>query len=226
MARFDFTATRPDRLEALSERGFEVAASLPAIRDGALRDPVELARRLLAIKVLAGWVCMPEAAVSSDRLRAVVEREGLRSVMGARELEMLDTPRDEAPGAWQPTIGWLFEGAWSLAWLFGYPEPPDPFGGMIESERIGEVVVEFLGLDEPLAAWAPAHLARTEAEIADLEDLLYCVHNAARSALLGADAVPEDFDPVLDGGVVHERRKALTWALAPGTSWDETDVST
>lgn len=203
-----------------------MADSLPAIRDGALRDPVEVARRLLAIKVLAGWVCMPEQAVSSERLRAVVAREDLRSVMGAAELAMIDTPRDEAPGAFQSTIGWVFEGAWSLAWVFGYPEAPDPYGGMIESERIGEVVVGFLGLDEPLAAWAPAHLARSEAEIADHEDLLYCVHNAARSAMLGADSVPDDFDPMIDGGVVHERRKALIWALSPGVGWDDADMST
>jgi hypothetical protein len=34
------------------------------------------------------------------------------------------------------------------------------------------------------------------------------------------------FHPVFDGGVVHERRHALTWALSPGVSWDETDLST
>jgi hypothetical protein len=38
--------------------------------------------------------------------------------------------------------------------------------------------------------------------------------------------VPADFDPIANGGVIHERRHALTWALAPGVSWDDIDLST
>ena len=62
-----------------------------------------------------------------------------------------------------------------------------------------------------------------------MEDLFYCVHNAVRSAQLAMheendDAVgivPEGFDPIANGGVIHERRHALTWALSPGVDWDE-----
>ena len=52
---------------------------------------------------------------------------------------------------------------------------------------------------------------------------LGCAHNAVRSAQLGSNTVPNGFDPLTDGGAIHERRHSLTWALSPGTSWDETD---
>jgi hypothetical protein len=46
---------------------------------------------------------------------------------------------------------------------------------------------------------------------------------------LGADLGPppaRDVPPRVRRRVVHERRHALTWALSPGTPWDETDLST
>lgn len=67
---------------------------------------------------------------------------------------------------------------------------------------------------------------RSVAEVVALEDLFYCAHNAVRSAQLGHNTVPEGFHPVRDGGVIHERRHALTWCLESGVSWDETDLST
>jgi hypothetical protein len=48
-------------------------------------------------------------------------------------------------------------------------------------------------------------------------------HNAVRSAQLGEDTVPEGFHPIANGGVIHERRHALTWAISPGVSWEKTE---
>lgn len=31
---------------------------------------------------------------------------------------------------------------------------------------------------------------------------------------------------VFDGGAIHERRHALTWAISDGVSWDDTDLTT
>jgi hypothetical protein len=60
-----------------------------------------------------------------------------------------------------------------------------------------------------------------------VEDIFYCVHNTARSAVLGnPQFAPEGFHAVIGCGIVQERRQALTWALSPGVEWDDTDVST
>ena len=34
------------------------------------------------------------------------------------------------------------------------------------------------------------------------------------------------FDPMGNGGVIHERRHSLTWMLSKGINWEETDLST
>ncbi|MEY3241707.1 MAG: hypothetical protein RIR11_3146 [Bacteroidota bacterium] len=56
--------------------------------------------------------------------------------------------------------------------------------------------------------------------------LFYCLHNAIRSAQCGDDTVPPGFDPISNGGVIHERRHSLTWMLSKGIEWDDTDLST
>lgn len=58
------------------------------------------------------------------------------------------------------------------------------------------------------------------------EDLFYCLHNAVRSAQLGRKTVPLNFDPIMNGGVIHERRHSLTWMVSKDIDWDETDLST
>jgi hypothetical protein len=67
-------------------------------------------------------------------------------------------------------------------------------------------------------------------EIVAMADLFYCAHNAVRSAQFGgpegAQCVPDGFDPVANGGVIHERRHALTWMISPNVKWDDTDLST
>ena len=99
---------------------------------------------------------------------------------------------------------------------------------MIDGDTIKSIAIDFLPTNAAAGAnfLASAKL-RPEANIIALEDLFYCTHNAARSAQTGNDGtVPPGFHPVNSGGVVHERRHALTWLLSDGVSWDETDVST
>ena len=64
-------------------------------------------------------------------------------------------------------------------------------------------------------------------DIVRMEDRFYLAHNAVRSGQTGeAGMLPAGFDPIGDGGAIHERRHSLTWALSPGTAWDDTDLST
>lgn len=64
-------------------------------------------------------------------------------------------------------------------------------------------------------------------QVAQLDDLFYCAHNAVRSAKTGVKyAHPKGFHPILNGGVISEKRHALTWALSPSVAWDDTDLDT
>jgi hypothetical protein len=99
---------------------------------------------------------------------------------------------------------------------------------MIPDEIVVAILREFAPRFEvPLEEWLSEQEALEEETVVVMEDLFYCVHNAARSAMLGdGSCVPEDFHPVHSGRVIQIRRQALTWALSPGVAWDDTDLST
>lgn len=215
------------QIAMLADRGFRVAPGLPAGRDEReLRPREEIARRLVAIRALMAWTCAPPEQIPSDAIRETVDRCDLGAVLDDAEKEILQTPRTEAGESFHDRIGWKCENAWPLAWILGHPEPPALDGAMIDGPAIRRVLVEFApDFDDDLDAWVSAREGRTGEDVLRLEHTFYCLHNAVRRAQLGGDTVPEGFDPVANGGVVHERRLALTWALSPGVAWDETDVS-
>ena len=82
-------------------------------------------------------------------------------------------------------------------------------------------------LSDDLDGFAERVHLRSLDEVAQLEDEFFCTHHAVRSAQLGRTSkVPDGFDPISDGGLIHERRHSLSWVLSPGVSWDDTDLST
>lgn len=223
----DLTNHREAILKALSAQGFHVSPSLPLKKTFELRPIAEIARRLWAIKAIVLWVCLDEKDLSSEKVNLYVATNGLERFFSGKELEIYKAPR---AGAHEhvPFIGWSMEGAWSLAWMLGYEPAPDPAGFMIEDERIKTIFYEFIPpLATPFTEWLSGKTLLKFEDIVFMEDLFYCIHNAARSAVIGRkDTVPETFHPLENGGVIQERRKALTWALSNGVKWDETDVST
>ncbi|MBX3275809.1 MAG: DUF4272 domain-containing protein [Sandaracinaceae bacterium] len=150
----------------------------------------------------------------------------MRSALTVEEQALLDLPREEA-AAHRGVIGWSLENLWPLAWALGFEPEPTVDGPMIGEPIIRALFFEFLpGLDATVADLLAKAKPRSLEEVARREDLFYCAHDAVRSAQLGEDTVPEGFDPRADGGVVHERRHALTWMLSAGVGWDDTDLGT
>lgn len=218
--------TRRANLEKLATLGFSVASNLPVETMRAKRPLEEIARRLMALDALFTWVSAGEQHAAADRVRAYAERNRLTAAMTDAELEIFGLRRESAHRDHADSVGWRLENMWPLAWVLGFEDEPSVERGMIRDETI-RALFDFMPsldqtVDDLLAECAP----RSDPEVDALEDLFYCAHNAARSAQLGRDTVPPGFHPIADGGVVHERRHALTWALSPGVSWDDTDLST
>lgn len=224
----DLTNHRQAILKVLGEQGFSVSPSLPVKKTFELRPAEEIGRRLWAIKAVVLWVCFEAQDLASEKVQLYVKSNGLLRYMSKKETAIYQTPRAEANKLYMSDIGWSMEGAWSLAWILGYNPAPDHAGFMIDDEHIKAIFYDFI---PPITAGFPEWLAgksmaRSE-DIIFMEDIFYCVHNAARSAVIGRkETVPEAFHPIANGGVVQERRKALTWALSAGCNWDDTDVST
>ena len=218
------TDLRLKNIKVCLDAGFKPTTSLPTELGRELRPSVEIAKRLSAIKALILWFMVPEENLPSEKLLAYIENNQLKDFMDASEKELLNLPRLDEEARNQ--IGWKFENAWPLAWYFGY-KTPGIFGEMMSGEQMQEILKDYsCPLNEKVEEWEKTMATRSEDDLAQKEDLFYCLHNAVRSAQMGGDTIPPEFDPMSNGGVIHERRHALTWMMSEGVSWEETDLST
>ncbi|WP_075343884.1 DUF4272 domain-containing protein [Tenacibaculum agarivorans] len=218
------TDLRLDNISVCLNAGFIPASSLPTEFERELRPKIEIAQRLNAIKALVLWLMIPEENLESTILLTFIDNNELRDFMDEQEKEILNTPRDDEEA--RNAIGWKFENAWPLAWYFGYKEP-EITGEMMSGEQIQEILATFTcPLDEKMEEWIIDKETISEHQLIQKEDLFYCLHNAVRSAQLGRETVPNGFNPMGNGGVIHERRHSLTWMLSKDTIWEETDLST
>jgi hypothetical protein len=212
----------------LAGLGFQPASSLP-LPDLNLRvrNPQEVCARLMALQAVCAWVMMTVEEAGTDALQVYIARNGLRAAMTQSEAAIIDLPREQARAMHANTIGWRMENMWPLAWILGFAQPPQLDAEQINREIISAMFLDFLpGWAGNVADFAQRAALRPDSEVVSMEYKFYCAHNAVRSAQMGGATVPAGFDPVAHGGAVHERRHALTWALAPADSWDDTDLST
>ena len=148
--------------------------------------------------------------------------------MTDEETQIVDKPKAAATEELGHLVGWRLENMWSLAWLLGHVEEPSAITGQLSDDVSGALLALFLPdfsvtADELVARGSTPPIDK----VIQMEDLFYLAHNAVRSGQIGeTGTLPEGFDPIAEGGAIHERRHALTWALAPGADWDETDLST
>jgi hypothetical protein len=231
---------RERNLRSLKERGFLVAPSLPerGVEDSAILRPIdEIAGRLAALNAVFGYAAAPEEAVPTRALEQHIKAADLTQHMTPSEREIVETPRNQAGQAHGDKVGWRTENAIALAWILGHDCDLSPDGTMLGGNEIEPMVTQWPPIDSAkFAAWKSALRPRPIEEVAAMEELFYCAHNAARSAQVEMmkaqgkpvrfSTVPAGFDPVVGGGVIHERRHALTWAVSPGVAWDDTDLST
>jgi hypothetical protein len=219
---------RTEVFDYLVARGFYPAGSLPLPNLNApTRTPEEIAARLMALDALFTWVAFSEEAVASERVKEYAARNQLQEWLTKSEDEIIALPRAEAYASHVDTIGWKLENMWPLAWALGFEPEPTIEASPIDEAITHPMIYEFLPglsatIDDLLAKAKP----RGANEVIALEYRFYCAHNAVRSAQLGEETVPHGFHPIVHGGVVHERRHALSWCIAPDISWDETDLST
>lgn len=215
------------RLENLSiclDAGFKPASSLPTEFERKLRPSIEIANRLNAIKAIVLWLMVPQENLPNEKILDFVNHNNLKDFMTEEEKPILNLPRNDEQARY--SIGWKFENAWSLAWYFGYREP-EFMGQMMTGEQMQEILKDYTcPLDENIEEWIKNKETVSKERLIQKEDLFYCLHNAVRSAQLGGETVPNGFDPIGNGGVIHERRHSLTWMLSDGVSWEETDLST
>ncbi|MBX3436765.1 MAG: DUF4272 domain-containing protein, partial [Planctomycetaceae bacterium] len=204
----DFNQIRVRNLEILNGLGFTVAGNLNRWTDAlTLRPPREIAARLMALDALAGWCSVHDVFGEEDEITAYVDRNSLLDAMTADEQERFEKPRQQARIEWGDTIGWKQENMWPLAWVFGMDKPPQVTGEFIDAEIDEAIVCQVLpGIEETIDDLLRTTTVRPVVEVISMHDLFYCAHNAVRSAQVGRNTVPNGFDPIVNGGTIHERR--------------------
>lgn len=241
MVGIDSRQIRQKTTRRCKESGFRFAEMLP-VRDPAdsrLRPLEEIVARLAALTQLCLYVSASPELHPTNRIQRFFKEHDLERHLTGEEASVLAQHRDEARNAHVDSIGWKMENAWPLGWIAGFDAEPLIDGQMIDSDLIQLLRTEFVPTDlNDFALRSAEYSSRPLTKIVQLEDLFYCVHNAVRSAQFPMrpprwkfwcrrlPTVPTEFDPITNGGVIHERRHALTWALSPGVEWDDTDLST
>lgn len=218
------TDLRRENLDICFNAGFKPTTSLPTELGRHLRPSIEIAKRLHAIKALVLWVMVPEENLPQEQILSFIENNNLEDFMTAEEKSILTVSRDDEQA--RNAIGWKFENAWPLAWYFGYKQP-EITGEMMSGDQMQDILSNYTcKLDGSIEEWLKDKETVSEEDLMQKEDLFYCLHNAVRSGQLGRNTVPAGFDPMGNGGVIHERRHSLTYMVSKDTSWEDTDLST
>lgn len=229
---------RETNIAFLNEHGFKPAAWMPlpyevgapaeeaGYAGGTLRPEIEIANRLLCHCAAFAWGSAP--AEFERPIASFIASNGLRQLMTDDELEIVDMSKDDACEQFAHRVGWRLENMWSLAWVLGVADKPSAITGQLPQEVSGAMMSLFLP-EFTLDAESLIAQGQTQPleEIVQLEDLFYLAHNAVRAGQMGnPEQIPAGFDPIGDGGAIHERRHSLTWSLSPNTKWNDTDLST
>jgi hypothetical protein len=226
----DYAEIRKDNLDLLNAKGFTVTDWLPIgpRSDVAALRPVDaIACQLIALTSAFLYVSYSTKWVSTSTIRACVTRNQLRPYLGTKGRQIVNGSRLNAVWRHRLTIGWYLENMLSLAWILGFEDEPDVQGTMLNGKQKRTLIPNFVGdLTIDVTRWTAGLAPRSESDVIRLEDRFYCAHNAVRNAQVGRSTVPDGFDPIVNGGVIHERRHALTWAVSPDVRWDDTDLST
>lgn len=219
-------AQRDANVAKLKSMGYTIAPDLPLDRAvGELRPAREIAMRLCAMDAVFTWVLQSETDAPTERVKGYAERSALAGAMTDKERVIFDSPRVEAT-LHRDLIRWNMENEWALAWVLGFDREPGVDGARVSDDTVRTLLMKFMpklseGVDELLARAKP----RPQETVAIAEDLFYLALTAVKEAQAGASTVPPGFDARDSGGIIHERRHALTYCLSPGVAWKDVNVS-
>jgi len=206
----DFVALRKRSLAKTSGLGYQTNPTLPfLVEDLTLRPSEEIVARALVLHSVVAASCGYSGSHSLEWLL----QEGLIDHLTLRERGFL-RGQDKKNLAFQHQSECL----WVFAWAFKKID-------MLDFSQTNQDYLVTLYPDLPRTEsserWRSTVVLRNRAEIIEACDLAYCLHWAAKQALLDHKSLPWRLSPP----AIIERRRALEWMLSDD-KWDSIPLDT
>lgn len=193
--------------------GGKICSELPAISRAAVRDPIEIVGRALAMNAMIQiWYRAPISVVS-DWILA----NQLDTYITPAEEQLLEKRNGELSRKETADLFWYTESLWALMWAGGLLDEMK-FDGPVDFEM--SMLSPNLQDRDSVAMFEEKMQVRSYPEIFKMLDLYYRLHWFARHGQRNGYST-EPIQP----DIVMERRRGLEWVLQPGVSWDKVDLS-
>lgn len=201
---------RKQSIVTASRLGYSTNHALPLLDDVQnLRTVDESVNRLLCLNAVAA------CAYGFDRHKAVewLRQEGVFDELATSERRFIENS-DGDPIRFQVQV----EGLWALAWALGLVPQLD-FGEYCDDNFV--ILMPNIRSREASDVLRSKINPRTSLEVLAACDLAYCLHWAAREALLTGGKLSGDVQLY----VIEERRRMLEWLIGE-EEWDEVTLDT
>jgi hypothetical protein len=211
----------------LRKMGFAVSRGLPLTDwDERAFDIARVAKRLLAIKLVFCYVCIPKDNLPTDTIQQCINTNKVGRFLTKAEREMMMMNRDESHQANVDKVGWKLENMLGLSWIMGFERLSELGLEMCSGDHAKNLLFhETPRIEMGIEQWMGSTHPRNVQQVMVAEDFYYCWHNAARNVAFSGAKNPTGSPPEVLVGLIQERRMALTYALS-ACDWDDTDLST
>jgi hypothetical protein len=213
---FKTASQRRERSTArLAKLNLTMAHALPptvADEESLLREPVEVARRAVA---LLGIALRAEGNPQPKVVRFLQER-GVVNALSLQEREFLQKSHPTEDESRKLT--WRYEALWVLLWALGHADQVGPPGQQCDARRAMKIVSE-----APREQFIDQAKLRPDAEILDELDFYYRAH----WHVVNARQTESVLNPALCPDIIYERHCALNWLTTyMYQAWDDVQTDT
>lgn len=212
---------RPQNINLLIARGFHVPPCVPPLRPRTrFRTVREIVCRMLVLQAKVDWLVLKVPLAESAAAR-FGRSCAMHYAMTPGERPMLTMTHAESMERYSDEIHSWMERMAVLAWVLGYDVAPTVSDTPITPSELARLYHRFLA--RPLETLSDVEAdvkLRSEEEVTELRDLLFCAYWTLRNGRVHGAAPPFGFDAAAADAIIFHQLHALAWCGEPDWSWD------
>lgn len=210
----DLSEIKSESEKIILSAGGKICNWLPELEYKGIKSAPEIMKRASVLNALINVAFEAPTYI----IKEWIKDNKLYDELTEKEKSILEKQTNELSQQEKIDLAWYIESLWALLW-------------------VGQIITE-LPFDEPVADYAVELVpnlekgednsimeekmkSRTELEIYKMADLYYRLHWYTADAGLNRYSTGR-----IDGEIIMERRRALSWAINPDYKWDEINMNT